>query len=131
MSGSILNCVYIFAGGGFGAVMRYLIGLQAAKVWGINFPYGTLIINVLGSFLIGAIAGYFTFYSNGENQALRLFLIVGILGGFTTFSSFSLETLMLLQRGELLLAMGYILLSVLVSLSVVYFGFELVKFKFK
>jgi CrcB protein len=130
MSGNLLACIYVFVGGGTGAVMRYLLGIQAAKLWGVNFPYGTLIINILGSFLIGVIASYFALYSTESNQSLRLFLIVGILGGFTTFSSFSLETLMLLQRGEFWLAIGYILLSVLISLAVAHFGFELAKMKF-
>lgn len=127
---NFLNCLYIFAGGGIGAVMRYVGGLQAVKMWGMNFPYGTLLINIIGSFFIGVIASYFVLYSNNSNQELRLFLIVGVLGGFTTFSSFSLETLILLQKGQLLAALTYAVLSVLVSLFVVFIGFELVKFKF-
>lgn len=131
MSSQLLACLYVFAGGGIGAVARYTAGIQAAKLWGVNFPYGTLLINILGSFLIGVIASYFTLFSNTANQDLRLFLIVGILGGFTTFSSFSLETLILMQRGELLLALGYVLLSVFISLAMVFVGFEVVKWKFQ
>lgn len=130
MNSQLLACIYVFIGGGIGAISRYLAGIQVAKLWGTDFPYGTLLINILGSFLIGVVASYFTLFSNTANQDLRLFLIVGILGGFTTFSSFSLETLILLQRGELLLALGYILLSVFISLMMVFFGYEFVKWKF-
>jgi len=127
MNNALLAGIAVFFGGGLGAISRYIVGLQAAKYWGILFPYGTLAINIMGSLLIGIAASYFTLYSASANQILRLFLIVGVLGGFTTFSSFSLETLILLQRGAFLPAISYVLLSVLVSLLMVWLGFELVK----
>lgn len=126
---NVVNCLWVFMGGGLGAVSRYLLGIQAVRWWGMGFPYGTLLINVLGSFVIGILAGYFTYYYAAQSQALRLLLIVGFLGGFTTFSSFSLETLALYQKGESLLALGYVFGSVLVSLSVVTLGYELMRLK--
>jgi CrcB protein len=116
-----MNSLLVFLGGGIGATARY--GLQGAvyKMTGAGFPYGTLVVNVLGSFLIGLLITSF-----GErfmvNPSLRVFLTIGILGGFTTFSSFSYETMALLRDGSYMLGLANIALSVVVCLGATWIG---------
>lgn len=112
--------VYVAAGGAIGAVLRYLAVLFAAKVNPGSFPIGTLLVNLVGSFLIGLLMVRF-----GQSEPARLFLITGILGGFTTFSAFSWDTLQLLQRGEFAAAVIYVIGSVALSFVAVMIGFEL------
>lgn len=95
--------------------------MAAARLLGHGFPFGTMIVNVLGSFLIGMLAGYFAFRT-GVNQHLRLFLTTGILGGFTTFSTFSLDAALLVERHSYALAAGYVLGSLGLSLAGLFFG---------
>lgn len=116
------NVLYVALGGALGSVLRYLLGL------GLNgaFPYGTLAVNIIGCFVMGLLAGYGGLV--GETPAFaRYFLMVGVLGGFTTFSAFSLDVLLMVERGQPLLATGYIGLSVLLSLFAVFAGVWLVK----
>ena len=87
----------VFVGAGIGGALRHGVNVSAARLFGLGFPFGTLIVNVVGSFLIGALAGYFAFRP-GIGQHLRLFLTTGVLGGFTTFSAFSLDTALLIER---------------------------------
>lgn len=87
----------VAAGGAFGALGRYWLATAAQRIGGSGFPYGTLTVNVLGSLLIGVL--YVAFERGGLHQDLRLLLTVGLLGAFTTFSTFSLETLVLLEQG--------------------------------
>src|SRR6201989_2781660 len=109
--GRAMNYLLVFVGGGLGASLRHFINVTCAKCIGIGFPWGTFIINITGSIVMGLIAGYLAF--RGEaTQAWRLFLMTGILGGYTTFSAFSLDTALLYERGALGLAAGYILGSV-------------------
>jgi CrcB protein len=103
-------------GGAIGSVARYLVGIGTGKLFGLNFPWGTLIINIVGSMLIGAFAGLFAFKWDSP-QAIRIFLTVGICGGFTTFSTFSLDTYYLIERGELAVAGFYIVGSVILSIA--------------
>jgi CrcB protein len=106
-----MSFLIVFLGGGIGAEARHGVSLVVARMISINFPFGTLAINVFGSFLMGVIAGYFAF--EGEaSQPWRLFLTTGILGGFTTFSAFSLESVLLYERGEPTAAALYVLASV-------------------
>jgi len=101
-------------GGALGSVVRYLVGIQSGRLFGTDFPWGTLIINVSGSFLIGVFAALFaTKWS--LPQPARIFLVVGICGGYTTFSTFALDVWYLIERGELLASLGYILASVILS----------------
>ena len=112
----------IFFGGGLGAVLRHGVNRAAAAWFGLGFPVGTLTVNVVGSLLMGLFAAWFA-EGTGASQELRLFLTTGLLGGFTTFSAFSLDALMLWERGETLGAVGYVAASVLLSLGAVALGF--------
>ncbi|NDF12042.1 MAG: fluoride efflux transporter CrcB [Proteobacteria bacterium] len=106
----------IAAGGAIGSVLRYLLSGRIMAMVSNGFPYGTLIVNILGGFAMGVIAEYLGRHYPEQNM-LRLFLTTGILGGFTTFSAFSLETMVLLEKGELLLASFYIIASVVISVA--------------
>lgn len=106
----------VAAGGALGSVARYLMGIGATRMFGLTFPWGTLIINVLGSFLIGAFAELFALKWDLPQEA-RVFLTVGICGGFTTFSTFSLDAWVLMERGDWWLATAYIAGSVVLSIG--------------
>lgn len=111
-----MGFLIVFLGGGLGAAARHGVNMIVAGLVGTSFPFGTLAINVMGSFTMGAIVGYFAF--RGEaSQHWRLFLTTGILGGFTTFSTFSLETVLLYERGELVSAAIYVITSVGLSVG--------------
>ena len=111
----------VFLGGGLGAALRHGINLGAARWFGLGFPFGTLIINISGSLLMGLIAGYFAFKGD-SSQHWRLFLTTGILGGYTTFSAFSLDAALLYERGEVSLAAVYVLGSVVLSIIGLFAG---------
>jgi CrcB protein len=116
----------VFLGGGMGAALRHGINLGAARWLGVGFPFGTLIINVSGSLLMGLIAGYFAFKGDAS-QHWRLFLTTGILGGYTTFSAFSLDAALLYERGEVSLAGVYVLGSVLLSIAALFAGLAMAR----
>jgi len=111
----------VFLGAGIGGALRHGVNVGSARLWGLGFPFGTLIVNVLGSFLMGLLAGYFAFRP-GIGQHARLFLTTGILGGFTTFSAFSLDTALLVERHAYGLAAGYAVGSVAASISALFLG---------
>ncbi|MCP1846577.1 MULTISPECIES: fluoride efflux transporter CrcB [Bradyrhizobium] len=113
-------------GGSLGSVARYLVAIGAGRLVGTDFPWGTLVINIVGSFLIGAFAEAFALSWNAS-QAMRVFLTVGICGGFTTFSTFSLDAIVLMQRGELWSAGTYIAASVALSIFALFGGLLLVR----
>jgi CrcB protein len=116
----------VFFGGGLGATLRHLVNLTCARWIGTGFPWGTFIINITGSTVMGLIAGYLAL--KGEaSQPWRLFLMTGILGGYTTFSAFSLDTALLYERGELGLAALYVLGSVVLSIAGLFAGLVLVR----
>jgi CrcB protein len=106
----------VAAGGAIGSAARYLVGIWSGKMFGMNFPWGTLIINVTGSFLIGLFVGSFATKWNLP-QAVRIFLTVGICGGYITFSTFSLDSFYLMQRGEAVAAGAYMIGSVVLSVG--------------
>ena len=111
----------VFVGAGIGGALRHGVNLSTARTFGTGFPYGTLTVNVVGSLVMGVLAGYFAF--RGEaTQAWRLFLTTGILGGFTTFSSFSLDTALLYDRGELGLTLLYVAVSFACSVGALFAG---------
>lgn len=116
----------VFLGGGIGAMLRHGVNIAAVRVLGINFPFGTLAVNITGSLIMGLLAAYFGFRS-GASQHWRLFLTTGILGGYTTFSTFSLDVALLYERGELGLAFLYVLVSVLVSIAALFGGLILIR----
>src|SRR3712207_1029135 len=90
----------VAVGGGIGAAARHLVNVAALRLIGPGFPAGTLAVNVAGGLLMGLLAGYLAFKSERGGEALRLFLATGFLGGFTTFSAFSLDAVLLWNRGE-------------------------------
>jgi fluoride exporter len=121
-----MNYLLVFVGGGLGATLRHAVNVTCAKCIGTAFPYGTFIINISGSIVMGLIAGYLAL--KGEaSQPWRLFLMTGILGGYTTFSAFSLDTAVLYERGELALAALYIVGSVGLSIAGLFAGLALVR----
>ncbi|MFL6729790.1 MAG: fluoride efflux transporter CrcB [Sphingomicrobium sp.] len=114
----------VFLGAGIGGALRHGINVGAARLFGYGFPFGTLIVNVVGSFLIGLLAGYFAFRP-GVPQDVRLFLTTGILGGFTTFSAFSLDGALLIERHAYALAAVYMVGSVVAGLAALFLGLAL------
>jgi CrcB protein len=121
-----MSYLLVFVGGGLGATLRHLINLTCARFMGTGFPWGTFIINISGSTVMGLIAGYLAF--KGEaSQPWRLFLMTGILGGYTTFSAYSLDAALLYERGELTLAAAYVIGSVVLSIAGLFGGLALVR----
>ncbi len=110
----------VMLGGGLGAGLRYGVGVGASRLFGLGFPWGTLICNVAGSLLMGLLVGAMAQGLLGDGRQAenaRLLLGVGLLGGFTTFSSFSLDTISLWQRGETGAAAGYVAASLAVGIA--------------
>jgi CrcB protein len=119
-----LNVLIVSVGASLGAVLRWLAGVWLNARWS-GFPLGTLVVNCVGGFLIG-IALYW--FERTPDETLRLLLVTGFLGGFTTFSSYSVESLIMLQRGELSLALAHTLAHVLGALACTAIGFRLTEF---
>ena len=118
------NLLYIFLGGGFGSVLRFLISNYTQRFWNVNsFPLGTFVVNMMGCFLIGLFTAYFL----KENNSLKFLLVAGFCGGFTTFSTFSMENVGLWQNGQYSILILYILLSLVLGFLAVFIGFECVK----
>ena len=111
-----MNYLIVFLGAGIGGAGRHGVNVLSARLVGTAFPAGTLVVNVLGCLLMGLIAGFFAFRAHLP-QEMRLFLMTGILGGFTTFSAFSLDTMLLVERGRAGLALAYAGGSVLLGLA--------------
>ena len=118
--------IVVFLGGGLGAALRHGINIAVARMLGAGFPYATFFINVTGSFVMGLIAAWFAFKGDAS-QHWRLFLTTGILGGYTTFSAFSLDTVLLYERGETGLAALYVLSSVALAVGGLVVGLALVR----
>ena len=120
----MVNIALVAAGGAIGSVFRYLVGVLSVRLAGLNFPWGTLAVNVAGSFLIGLLVELVARRLNASME-MRLFLVTGVLGGFTTFSSFSLDAVALFERGALGLSAVYVLASLVVSIAAVFAGLAL------
>lgn len=117
-----MRALLIVAGGGaLGAVARYLVFVAAGHLLGAGFPFGTLVVNIAGSFAMGALAEIMALVWSASNET-RLFLAVGFLGAFTTFSAFSLDVVVLYERGRLLLCALYIGVSVIGSIGALFAG---------
>lgn len=116
----------VAAGGAVGAVTRYLVSIGSGRLFGTDFPWGTLIINVTGSFLIGLFAGLFATKWDLP-QAARIFLTVGICGGYTTFSTFSLDAWYLVERGETFASAVYMIGSVVLSVGALIAAMHIVR----
>lgn len=110
----MLSSIAIFVGAGFGGLLRHALNVWITALIGSGYPYGILAINVIGSTAMGLVAGWFAFKGEAPHE-LRLFLTTGILGGFTTFSAFSLDIALLIERGETWLAATYAVGSVVLS----------------
>ena len=118
--------VAIFLGGGFGALSRYLIIDQINKLGTNSFPYGTMLVNVLGAFLIGII--YYLLMSKIIiNEQLKVFITIGFLSSFTTFSSFNLDFFKLIESGNRFPALMYALATFLTTIVAFYIGYSLSK----
>ncbi len=122
----MLNYIYVMAGAALGGLLRYVVADLVQRNSKIIFPFGTLTVNIIGSFILG-----FVIFILGEREIIsaetRLFLTVGLCGGFTTFSTFSYETLALLQNAEFFQAVYNILLNVILSLVAIYLAYLLSK----
>ena len=114
----------VAAGGAIGSSLRYLVNVGALRLLGPAFPWATLMVNVIGSFLMGALVVWF---ANRDLMRLAPFLMTGILGGFTTFSAFSLDTVTLWQRGEATTAAAYVAASIILSLAALLAGMATVR----
>ena len=115
--------IAVAVGGALGSVTRFWLTGVVMTLTGPRFPWGTLLINVLGSFVIGLVAGLTLVPERiGLHPDLRIFLMTGVCGGFTTFSAFSLQTLELLQNGDVVPAMGYAVGSVILCVIATYCG---------
>ena len=121
-----MNYLLVFIGGGLGSSLRHTINVVCARCLGTAFPYHTFLINITGSIVMGLIAGYLAF-KGGASQPWRLFLMTGVLGGYTTFSAFSLDTALLYERGAIGLAALYVVGSVVLSIAGLFAGLALVR----
>jgi fluoride exporter len=120
------QALLVAGGGAVGSLLRYYVGIWWLRAAGPNFPWGTLTVNVVGGFLIGLLAELIARKLGGSTE-LRLLLITGFLAGFTTFSAFSLDTILLLERGSFATAILYVVISVVFSLAAVFAGLLLVR----
>ncbi|HVZ13372.1 MAG TPA: fluoride efflux transporter CrcB [Bauldia sp.] len=124
----MLQVLLVFVGGGIGSIVRHGFNVGIGRLWPNDFPAATLIINVLGSFTMGVVVAWFAFRSTGGlSQHARLFLTTGFLGGFTTFSTFSLDAATLIERDAYLTAAGYVVGSVGLGLLGLFVGLWLVR----
>jgi CrcB protein len=121
-----MRFMIVFIGGGIGAALRHGVNVASALYLGAAFPFATLIVNVTGSAVMGLLAGYFAF-RGGVPQHWQLFLTTGILGGYTTFSAFSLDAALLYERGQIGLAAAYMLASVILSVGGLFGGLALAR----
>lgn len=121
-----MSYLIVFLGAGLGGALRLGVNQAAARLLGFGFPFGTLTVNIVGSLIMGALTEYFVLRS-GPSQELRLFLTTGILGGFTTFSSFSMDTVALWERGQWGASVIYVVLSLVLSVAALVVGLSIVR----
>ena len=117
----MMMVLWVAFGGAIGAAARYLVGVQALRMFGLDFPWGTMIVNIVGSFAMGVIVSLFALKLQAS-QEVRAFLTTGVLGGFTTFSAFSLDFAVLAERKALAAAGFYVIGSVGLSLMALFAG---------
>ena len=114
-------------GGALGSVARYGSGVLVGRVWTSSFPLATLLINIAGSLAMGLFIGYLARTNPAWQTDAKLFVAVGVFGGFTTFSSFSLDAIGLIERGEIVQSAIYILGSVVIAILALYVGMQLTR----
>jgi CrcB protein len=113
----------VAAGGALGAVARYGVGVWVQRLFSVaQWPWATLTVNVVGGLLMGLLAGWLAFRGGAHGESIRLFAAVGVLGGFTTFSAFSLEAALMIERRQLAMAGGYVAASVALSVLALFIG---------
>lgn len=113
----------VAAGGALGAVARYGVGVWAQRLFpAAQWPWATLTVNVVGGLLMGLLAGWLAFRGGVHSESIRLFAAVGVLGGFTTFSAFSLEAALMIERRQTAMAAGYVAASVVLSIAALFIG---------
>ena len=118
--------ISVFLGGGFGAIIRYLVIEQVNKLFLVAFPFGTIAVNVIGAFLIGLLSSYLAERLD-VSENIKMFLIVGFCGGFTTFSSFNIEFYQLFSNGEILSSLIYVTTTFVLTIVAFYIGVSLLK----
>lgn len=123
-----MNLLAVFLGGGIGSVLRYLCSVFFSKNVGITYPWGTFCVNILGSLFLGFVFGALLVKVDAINTQTKLFLTVGVAGGFTTFSTFSVETFNLFKQGHTLIAIVYPLSSILLGFGAVALGFYFARY---
>ena len=123
----MIQLFYVALGGAIGASLRHLSGLAALRLFGASFPYGTFFVNVVGSFLMGALIAWLARKGASVGPEWRLLLATGVLGGFTTFSAFSLDAVQLWERGQGGAAISYVIGSVVLSILALTAGLMLVR----
>jgi len=121
------HLLLVALGGGIGAGFRHMANFASLRLLGPGFPWGTVFVNILGSFVMGMFITWLVRRTGGTSQELRLFFATGVLGGFTTFSAFSLDVANLVEKGANLAAISYVLTSVLLSIAAVFAGLWLAR----
>lgn len=122
------KALIVFLGSGIGGAARHGVNVWSLKAFGPHFPAGTFIVNVVGGLAMGLLAGWLAFRAQALwTQELRLFLTTGILGGFTTFSAFSLDAVTLVERGDYALAALYVVASVVLSIAALAIGLAVIR----
>jgi len=121
----MLPLLYVMVGGAVGSGARYLTGRAMLSLLGPDYPYGTLAVNLIGGLLMGVLVGVLA--RNTASETWRLLLGIGMLGGFTTFSSFSLDVVAMIERGAIGVAFGYVLVSVIGSIAALFAGLSAVR----
>lgn len=116
----------VFLGGGIGSMLRHAANLIGASWFGLNIPAGTFFVNITGALAMGLLAGWFSFRGHSD-QLSRLFLTTGILGGFTTFSAFSLEAALMVERGQTVGATLYVIGSVVIAIAGIFAGIAIIR----
>ena len=124
----MLNILFVGVGGFFGSIGRYLLSGAVYQMFpNLHFPIGTTVVNVLGCFLIG-IATALVEVRNLLSPEIRVFLVIGMLGGFTTFSTFGYETIALLRDGAFFTGLANVLIQVIVGISAIWLGFNIIRY---
>jgi CrcB protein len=114
--------IMVFVAGGLGSMARYGASMAGLRLLGPGWPYGTFAVNVIGGLLMGALAGFLALRGGADQERLRILLGVGFLGGFTTFSAFSLEAALMIERKDYATAAGYVGLSVALAIGALFVG---------